>query len=119
MILPKKIVSLELYKLVKPLNKQLLPLASHNPQHPISGTSFKKLGLLIVALDLAGQSGSQTVQNELWFMQQRSSIEKLLKISTTLSHQPSQPHLFGRFLLKMDFIEGRQGRLYFSQRHRI
>jgi len=65
MILPKKTISLELYKLVKPLNKQQLPLASHNPQPLISGTSFNKLGLLIVALDLDGQSRSQTVQNEL------------------------------------------------------
>jgi len=37
---------------------------------------------------------------------------KTMKISATLSHQPSQLHLFGRFLLKMDFIKGRQGRLY-------
>jgi len=61
----KKITSLELYKLVKPSKKQLLPLTSHNPQHPISGTSFNKLDLLIVALDLAGQTRYQTAQNEL------------------------------------------------------
>jgi len=52
---------------------------SHNPQPLISGTSFNKLDLLIVALDLDGQSRSQTVQNELWLVQQRSNVEKTIE----------------------------------------